>query len=116
MDALLSAFARRSIKPLDLAVGIALSRFADSKTGEGWPSVKTLADKVGAKVDKRGGCSRVSHAIAALKREKLIEVRQRHNRSSAYALTGGGLPAENRQGLPAENKQPNSVTRTPPLT
>jgi hypothetical protein len=114
-DAIFAALARGTITPFELAVGVALSRFADNKTGKAWPSTRAIAEKVGAKVDARGLSRGVSRAIATLKREGLLQVTQRYNTSSIYVLKVGlDLPQES--GQTRLRSPANSVKGTPPMT
>jgi hypothetical protein len=119
MAAMLAALARDAITPFEFAVGVALSRFADNKTGKAWPSIRAIAEKVGAKVHPRGKASGnargVSKAVAALKREGLLAVTQRYNTSSVYLLKGG-LDLNGGSGQTCTAMQTNSVSITPPMT
>jgi hypothetical protein len=99
----MAALERANLTPFEVVVGFALSKFAD-KDGECFPSIEKIARKVGAKVDKRRGCSCVSRAVASLKHEGLIEVDRRYDASSIYMLR-----IQNEAGGSCSTKQPNSV-------
>jgi Helix-turn-helix domain len=114
-DALFDTLESGALTHLEFAVGMHLSRRANNETGECWPSIRTIAQKVRAKVDKRGGCSSISRAIAKLKRLGLLEVRQRLNSSSFYTLMSGDSPSVE-TGTPRLEGPTNSVKGIPPLT
>jgi hypothetical protein len=83
--ALLDALARHEINPTAFAVGIALSLFADNRTGESRPSVKAIAERVGAAIYKGNDSRTVRDALGALERYGLLEIRRRgHMKPNLY--------------------------------
>jgi hypothetical protein len=114
-DALFDMLESGPLTHLEFAVGVYLSRRADNETGECWPSIRTIAGKVHARVDSKGGSSSVTRAIAKLKKLGLLQVRQRLNISNFYTLTPLDSPAVD-PGTPPLQRRTISVKRIPPLT
>ena len=86
-EALLDALARHEFNTTAVAVGLALSIHADNRTGESWPSIATLAQRVGAPVYNGRDCRSIRYSLAALERAGLIEIRRRgHMRPNLYLL------------------------------
>jgi hypothetical protein len=76
-DTLLESLARYEIKPGAFVVGIALSAFADNRTGESRPSIATIAKRVGLAVNADNDCSSVRAALKSLERVGLLEIERR---------------------------------------
>jgi hypothetical protein len=76
-DALLGSLARHEIKPGAFVVGIALSAFADNRTGESRPSIASIAKRVGLAVNGDDDCSSVRAALKSLERAGLLEIKRR---------------------------------------
>jgi hypothetical protein len=84
-EALLDALARREITAGAFAIGIALSLFADNRTGESCASVAAIAKRVGAPVYKDNDSRTVRDSLTALERAGLVEiVRRGHMKPNRY--------------------------------
>ena len=86
----------------DLAVGITLATYLNTRTGEAWPSFNTLAD------DTNRNRSTVWRSITRLERLHLLQVTRApgRSRSNRYKPLLGNLDAEQwkKKRLPTRNK------------
>ena len=81
----MDALARREITARAFATGIALSLFADNRTGESRPSVATIAKRIGAPIYKDNDSRTVRDALAALERAGLLDISRRgHMKPNLY--------------------------------
>ena len=84
--AVLAAHQRGEINSRAVVVGLAVSTFGNNKTTESFPSVASIADRVGAAVHGKD-CRSVRYALDALRRVGLIEARSRgFKKSNLYRL------------------------------
>ena len=84
-EALMDALARREITARAFATGIALSLFADNRTGESRPSVATIAKRIGTPIYKDNDSRTVRDALAALERAGLLDISRRgHMKPNLY--------------------------------
>jgi hypothetical protein len=76
-SALLMALGCHAINSSAISVALALSTFADNRTGEARPSIATVAKCVGLTVNKDGDCSAVRSALKSLERAGLLKIERR---------------------------------------
>jgi hypothetical protein len=136
--AMLTAHKRGEINSGALAVGLALFTFGNNKTTESFPSVASIAGRIGSAVHGKD-CRSVRYALDALRSVGLVEARSRgFNKSNLYrlrlpqtgtdvpamtgmempAVTGADMPAVTGTDMPAvtgTDMPPNSPTLTYPI-
>jgi hypothetical protein len=76
----------KKLGPYGIAVYMALCRFADQSTQSCFPSVQTIADRIGA------GTTKVREMLRLLEKLGLIETQQRKDSSSIYTLLDPPCP------------------------
>jgi Helix-turn-helix domain len=105
-DVLIEGLSSGDLTLRDFATGVILASFANRKGGgRCFPSIRSIAEKSGLKVDDRGQCRVVSESLANLKNCGAIETEDRRwNQPNGYLLIGGhvesGTPPHVESGTP----------------
>lgn len=109
----------------ELSVYLVLAKYANSTTGECWPSQFTICEELRWFYESKDGAlvydnARVSKTISSLKSKGLLTTRRRKNQSSIITLISPSTPIPSRAHSgavpPAQNRTSTSLHKANELT